>query len=244
MRIISLVPSITELLFTLNLNDEVVGITKFCIHPNDWFRSKTRVGGTKQLNIQRIRELNPTLIIANKEENTREDIELLQQEFTVHLTDISSLQDAFQMITTVGELTHRAQEASAVVQQLQPKFSDPPPQSTRKALYLIWQEPFMAAGTDTFIHQMMLWAGFSNVLKETRYPVVSTDQIQQLAPEYILLSSEPFPFQEKHRVLIQQQFPASNVVLVDGEIFSWYGSRMLLAKNYFRQLNESLEIFS
>lgn len=240
-RIVSLVPSQTELLAHLGLGDEVVGITKFCIHPEDWFRNKTRVGGTKQLNIDKIIELDPDIIFANKEENTKEDIISLRKHFRVWTSDIFNLEDNLSMVASIGEMTGKREEAQSLIDSTKTSFSNLGYSNKKKALYLIWQNPYMAAGPESYIHDMLGYVGFANVLSmdshDLRYPEMTNDEIARLEPEFILLSSEPFPFKEQHQKELQQQFPKSKILLVDGEMFSWYGSRPLLAAKYFKSLH-------
>ena len=238
-RIVSVVPSQTELLFDLKLNDRVTAITKFCIHPSEWFQTKTRIGGTKTLNLDRIREIQPDLIIANKEENTQSEIEILAKEFPVWISDIQDLDGAYNMIRSIGEICDCASAAEMIVQQAASQFDLLTPVSpSKRALYLIWNNPFMAVNQGTFIHHMMKLCGFENCTadSQTRYPEISTEQIKKLNPELILLSSEPFPFTVKHQTEIQAQFPNAQVILVDGESFSWYGSRLVHAARYFKDL--------
>ncbi|MBL7728926.1 MAG: ABC transporter substrate-binding protein [Dinghuibacter sp.] len=237
-RIVSLVPSQTELLFHLGLEASVAGITKFCIHPESWFRSKTRIGGTKTPRIEQIRALNPTLVLANKEENRKEDIDELARFFPVYVSDISNLNDALNMIADVGELTGTREPAARIISGIETAFAAlTPPEPALKTAYLIWHEPAMAAGNDTFIHDMMHRCGFSNVFAETaRYPETHIEILRQLGCEVLLLSSEPFPFAEKHAAFYREQLPGVTVLLADGEMFSWYGSRLLEAPAYFRQL--------
>lgn len=238
-RIISVVPSQTELLFDLNLTEEVIGITKFCIHPDEWFRTKERVGGTKSLNLQKIIELKPDLILANKEENTKEDLEALMQHCPVWISDIKNLPDALSMISCVGGMCNRLSMANEIVSEIESQIPVVLPE-LRSAVYLIWNDPMMTAGADSFISDMLPYAGFSNAVDKERYPVVTEQELHELKPQYILLSSEPFPFKEAHRLDYQKRFPESTVLLVDGEFFSWYGSRMKLAFPYFRQLTQQL----
>ena len=238
-RIVSVVPSQTELLFDLNLDDEVIGITKFCIHPDQWFRTKERVGGTKSLNLQKIIELKPDLILANKEENTKEDLEALMQHCAVWISDIKNLSDACSMIHSVGEMCNRRSIANELVSEIRNQIPVVLPE-LKSAVYLIWNDPIMAAGTDTFISDMLPYAGFSNVVIKERYPALSDQELQTLNPQYILLSSEPFPFNNEHRLDYEKRFPESTILLVDGECFSWYGSRMRLAFPYFRLLTQQL----
>lgn len=237
LKAISLVPSITETLYSLGLIEEVVGITKFCVHPQDWFRTKERIGGTKNIHIQKIRELQPDLIIANKEENVKEQVEELAKDFEVLLTDVNNFEEALQMIRAVGNAVSKGFEADRLIAGIERKFSKINPAEQKTAAYLIWQNPYMTVGGDTFIHEMMKKAGFENIFADTnRYPETQINELKELKPEYLLLSSEPYPFKQKHIDELQQQLPGTKVILVDGEMFSWYGSRMLLAADYFRRL--------
>jgi ABC-type Fe3+-hydroxamate transport system substrate-binding protein len=233
-RIVSLVPSQTELLCDLGLDERVAGITKFCVHPTEWFRTKTRIGGTKQLNFESISALNPDLIIANKEENNKGDIERLAKDFPVWVSDINNLDSALEMIQMVGEIT--GTDASVLAEEIRVDFDKIQPiWPTQKTLYLIWKNPFMAAGSDTFIHDLMNRCGFENVANQARYPELSEEEIIKLNPELVLLSSEPFPFKAKHIQELQELLPKARIKLVDGEMFSWYGSRLKLVPSYLQK---------
>jgi ABC-type Fe3+-hydroxamate transport system substrate-binding protein len=238
LKIVSLVPSQTELLYYLGLEDEVIGITKFCVHPAKWFKTKRRVGGTKTLCIDLIKNLNPTLIIANKEENVKEQVELLSKEVDVWVTDVNSLQDALLMIADVGILTAKTNEASQLIQKIEKKFLNlDTPDKEISAAYLIWKNPYMAAGGDTFISNMMQHCGLQNVFNnKDRYPEISMEQIKNLNCQLLLLSSEPYPFKQDHLKDLKIYLPETKIVLVDGEMFSWYGSRLLKAPAYFKTL--------
>ncbi len=242
LRIISLVPSQTELLFDLGLDDTVVGITKFCIHPDSWFRSKTRVGGTKQVHTDRVDTLQPDLIIANKEENMQPQIEALAAKYPVWISDIHTLPQALDMIAKVGELVNRAQKAQELIQQISNGFEPlkPAPKPLRVA-YFIWYNPWMSVGHDTFIADMLGRCGWTNVFDHlNRYPEITIDTLKEANPDVILLSSEPFPFKEKHVAELQAVLPAAKIILVDGEMFSWYGSRLLHAADYLQNLVNQL----
>jgi ABC-type Fe3+-hydroxamate transport system substrate-binding protein len=239
-RIISVVPSLTELLHGLQLDTEVIAITKFCVHPSQWFLTKPKIGGTKSLDIPRILELNPDLIIANKEENVKEQVEELSKNFRVWVSDINNPEDAFSAIEQIGLLTHKQKESIDLVSKIRSRLSMLHLHtSVATACYLIWSNPYMTIGNDTFIHSMLHAAGFDNVFKDkTRYPTITLTDIAERNPGYILLSSEPFPFKEKHIAGIKEQVPSSEILLVDGEMFSWYGSRMLKAPGYFLNLRQ------
>ena len=253
-RIISLVPSQTELLFDLGLETEVIGITKFCVHPRHWFRSKTRVGGTKTLNTAIIDSLRPDLIIANKEENTREEIESLATNYRVWISDVTNLESALQMISSVGHLTNRNNQAGEIANSIQKSFLLLTNQVqklkyTAQTGYLIWRDPYMTVGGDTFINDMMKACGMKNIFENlTRYPEIQIKQLQEAGTsgsevcDLLLLSSEPYPFYQKHIDELQVHLPNTRIELVDGEMFSWYGSRLLKAPAYFETLLAKLMI--
>lgn len=238
-RIVSLVPSQTELLYELGLADEVAGQTLFCIHPEEMHRTKPRIGGTKRFHFEKIAALKPDLLIGNKEENEQEQTERLMQQYPVWMSDIHHLDDALQMMLQVGELVNRTAEAAALVQKISADFNSLPlPSHTIRTAYLIWKDPWMGAGHDTFINDMLARCGFENVLvnETSRYPEVSDKQLVAANPELVLLSSEPYPFKEKHIAELQTLLPKARIVLVDGEMFSWYGSRLKLSVAYFKEL--------
>lgn len=241
-RIVSLVPSQTELLFHLGLDEEVTGITKFCIHPQHWHQTKTRVGGTKNIDTEKIKALQPDLIIANKEENVQAQVEALAGEYPVWISDINKLPDAIRMIHTIGNITGREAKAADIATNIQKGFETfLTPAGAPGVVYLIWQEPYMAAGGDTFIHDMLHRAGYTNLLADAqRYPTLTAEDLVNLKPQYLFLSSEPYPFAEKHVKGFEDLLPDTKVVLVDGEMFSWYGSRLQNAPTYFTQLQQQL----
>ncbi len=236
-RIISIVPSQTELLFDLGLNEEIIGITKFCIHPKDFVKGKTRVGGTKTIDIDKIRSLKPDLIIGNKEENEHSQIVELQKEFKVWMSDIYNLTDAYQMISDIGELVNKKNESLLMISNIKKSFSLLK-KHNKSVLYLIWKSPYMAAGKSTFIGDLLNEIGLINSLENSdlRYPELLIEDIKQLNPDVILLSSEPFPFKEIHISELKKHLPNTTIQLVDGELFSWYGSRLLKSAAYFNQL--------
>jgi ABC-type Fe3+-hydroxamate transport system substrate-binding protein len=239
-RIISLVPSQTELLYTLQLDTEVVGITKFCVHPEIWFRSKTRVGGTKDLKFDIIEKLQPDLILANKEENVKEQIEYLSAKFPVWVSDVDDIQSACDMISQVGAMTGKEAIANDITTAVSRGFSELHsfiPSTRIHVGYLIWKDPFMTVGGDTFINSMLNVCGFQNVFaSQKRYPAITIEDIKKNNCKVLFLSSEPYPFKQKHIDELQKELPDVVIKLVDGEMFSWYGSRMLPAIEYFKIL--------
>ena len=240
-RIVSLVPSQTEFLSYLGLDKEVVGITKFCVHPQEWYRSKKRVGGTKTVDLDIIRELSPDLIIANKEENDKETVQLLRAEFNVYVSDIYTFEDVYDMMIQLGRLTGNELKVEELVYQIKREILDIP-KFTGKVLYFIWEKPYMVAGPNTFIGHVLAWLDFENAIVEqdARYVELDEEMIRELSPDYLLLSSEPYPFKQEQKEKIEKttQIKAE---LVDGEIFSWYGSGMLRMKHYFTQLKKEFQ---
>lgn len=246
-KIISLVPSITELLSDLGLAQEVIGITKFCVHPRQWLHEKVRIGGTKNIHVEEIIALSPDLVIANREENMQSQVEAIANEIPVFLTDVTTIKDALQMIAEIGALTGKDKRAHEMVNQVASQLSTRPTHPTNPTIpttptiYLIWKDPYMSVGGDTFISHMMQAAGFQNVLAgKKRYPQISINEINSSGAEVIMLSSEPYPFKQKHVNELSSLLPGKKIILVDGEMFSWYGSRMLYAAKYFSDLRKEL----
>ncbi|MFD1016116.1 ABC transporter substrate-binding protein [Winogradskyella rapida] len=241
-RIVSLVPSQTELLVDLGLEARLVGVTKFCVHPKHLCISKPVVGGTKRVHFDKIKALNPDIILCNKEENTKEMIAELEAIAPVHISDIYNLEDTFSLITMYGELFSVAASAEDLIAdiqvereafQLQYKTED-----QLKAAYFIWKKPWMMAASDNFIDVMLNEAGFTNAFHhEERYPEIDLEHPALQAADVIFLSSEPFPFKTSDVDEFQLKFPEKSVKIVDGEMFSWYGSRLIKAYTYFKSLH-------
>ncbi|MHB8207559.1 ABC transporter substrate-binding protein [Mucilaginibacter sp.] len=240
-RIISIVPSQTELLFYLGLGDSIIGITKFCTHPHHQTKHITKIGGTKQLNVELIRELQPDLIIVNKEENEQNQVEDLMNICPVWISDINDLPGALAMIESVGAMVNREAEVNTLVKAISTQFNAlPKVMKPLTVAYLIWRKPYMVAGVSTFINSMLQLCGFTNAFTANRYPQVDAEMLINTNPDLVFLSSEPFPFTKRHIDEFKAILPNTKVVLVDGEMFSWYGSRLILAPGYFLSLMESL----
>ena len=237
-RIISLVPSQTELLYDLGLDDEVIGITKFCVHPHEWFRNKQRIGGTKNVNMDLVRSLQPDLIIANKEENTQAQVEELAALFPTWVSNIQTIDDGLQMIRDVGALVGKSERAQLLTTDITNGFNNLKKAAVpQRVANFIWRNPWMCAGVDTFINNMIEQMGWTNVLAgKMRYPEIALQELADKQVNKILLSSEPYPFKDAHIAEIKAVLPDAEVLLVDGEMFSWYGSRMLEATAYLRKL--------
>jgi ABC-type Fe3+-hydroxamate transport system substrate-binding protein len=241
-RIISLVPSQTELLFELGLEEQVVGITKFCIHPAGKFRTTAKIGGTKKLNIDKIRDLMPDLIIGNKEENEQAQIEELMKDYPVWMSDINVLDEAIEMINAVGDITGKTRESNELAREITQGFASLNLFNARpvRVAYFIWKDPYMVAGRGTFINDILSRASLENFSELNRYPQLSIDQIRESRPDVIFLSSEPYPFKNDHINEMKAVCPQAKVIVVDGELFSWYGSRLLHTPAYLRSLAELL----
>ena len=242
-RIVSLVPSQTELLFTLGAGDSVVGLTRFCTEPPDKVAGIAKVGGTKKFDFDAIAALKPDLIIGNKEENYPEGIAQLEQDYPVWMSDISTLDESLEMVRGIGGIIGCSEQAEVFVRSVIDNFATLSGShlSVINVAYLIWQKPFMAAGGNTFINDILARGGLHNVFAQhPRYPEVSLEQLANCGAEYILLSSEPFPFREKHIEHLQAQLPGQKFLLVDAMPFSWYGSQLLNTANYLQQLRSQL----
>ena len=237
MTIISLVPSITETLFDFGLTtDQVIGRTKFCIHPSDLVKNVEVIGGTKNLNIEKIRSLKPDLIIANKEENEKLQVQELMKDFKVWVTDIETLDDNQNFISELGTILNKENLALIFNQKIASAFTDFKVSKPKKVAYLIWKNPYMTVGSDTFINEVLEKLGFENLFKNRkRYPEVSVEELKEA--DLIFLSSEPFPFQQKHIDELQLELPNNEIMLVDGEAFSWFGTRLMNVGEYLKELS-------
>ena len=259
-RIVSLVPSQTELLYDLGLEDSIVGITKFCVHPFHLKATKAIVGGTKQVKIDKIKALQPDIIIANKEENTLEIVESLKDICPIWVTDIITIEDNLQMISDFGQLFNKRIEAQKWIDKTNFALADfqhfIKDKEVKKVAYFIWANPYMVAGGDTFINELLKLNKFENIYDnhetrdgakqsvakyEGRYPEIVIQKMRiQGDPDYVLLSSEPFPFKDEHAFELGRHTHHATTIFVDGEMFSWYGSRLVKAIEYFKSLHERL----
>lgn len=242
-RIISLCPSQTSTLAELGLLPRLVGRTQFCIHPQPGISAIPIVGGTKQLKHGLIESLSPDLVIAEKEENTPEMVAWLAERYPVYVTDVRDLPSALKMVQDLGEICGTQREAERLLGEIEGSLVQLPKMSQAlRTLYFIWRKPWMVAGHDTYIHHLLEHLGLQNLaaLSEGRYPLLETTALEALEPELVLLSSEPFPFSEKHRKEVEALFPMAKVLLVDGEMFSWYGERMRALPEYWGQLRDRI----
>jgi len=245
-RIVSLVPSQTKLLVDLGLEDTLIGITKFCVHPEYLKKNKTIVGGTKDIKLDRIKALKPDIILCNKEENTKDIVRACSEICTVHVSDIYTIEDCLELINQYGSIFSIQEIAEKLISSIQfelKKFKESVQENPRKRVaYFIWKHPWMAAAKDTYIDFMLQLNRFDNVFKDIkRYPEITLEALVNLNPDLVLLSSEPYPFKEAHMADIKKAVPNAKIALVDGEAFSWYGSYLLKAFIYFRKLHAEIE---
>ena len=236
MKVVSLVPSITEALFDLGLTEnEVVGRTKFCIHPEEKVKNVAIIGGTKNINIDKIKALQPDLILANKEENIKEQVESLMNDFKVIVTNVENIEDNYYLLKSLGTIFNKEEKAQLFNLKIYEVLSQAKINSTIKVAYLIWKNPYMTVGSDTFIHKILSEIGFENIFKnQTRYPEIKTEDLAKA--DIIMLSSEPFPFKEKHIEELKEFYPDKKIMIVDGEAFSWYGTHIAKCGDYFKEM--------
>ncbi|SIQ88114.1 ABC-type Fe3+-hydroxamate transport system, substrate-binding protein [Chryseobacterium sp. RU37D] len=236
MKVVSLVPSITEALFDLGLTEnEIVGRTKFCIHPKESVKNVAVIGGTKNISIDKIKALQPDLILANKEENIKEQIEALVNDFNVIVTNVENIEDNYYLLKNLGKIFHKEDKAQLFNHKIYDVLNQAKINSTIKTAYLIWKNPYMTVGSDTFIHKVLTEIGFENIFEnQKRYPKIQTEDLVQA--DIIMLSSEPFPFKEKHIEELREFYPDKRIMIVDGEAFSWYGTHIAKCENYFKDL--------
>lgn len=241
MKVVSLVPSITEALFDLGLTEnEVIGRTKFCIHPSERVKRVPVIGGTKNINIEKIKALQPDLILANKEENVKEQVEALMNDFKVMVTNVENIEDNYYLLKTLGKLFNKEEKAQCFNLKIYDVLNEAKINCKIKVAYLIWKSPYMTIGSDTFIHKILGEIGFENIFKDqNRYPVIETEDLKEA--EIIMLSSEPFPFKEKHMEELKLLYPDKKIMIVDGEAFSWYGTHLAKCESYFKELIAEVE---
>ncbi len=241
-RIVSLVPSQSEFLWDLGLQTELIGITKFCVHPEEMFKSVIRVGGTKNPDLEKICSLQPDLIIGNKEENEKAVIDELSAEFPVWMSDVNTPEQAINMMLALGKILGKEMQAIQIADKAQTALTKSNGMfNGERVAYFIWNQPYHFAGSETFIHSILSHVGFKNVfLNQPRYPDIGLEDLGALHPDFCFLSSEPFPFSEAHALRVQEALPKTKVVLVDGEAFSWYGSRLIYLHDYLVSLKKEL----
>jgi iron complex transport system substrate-binding protein len=242
-RVVSLCPSITETVFALGEGHRLVGRTEYCVQPPKEVSLLPTVGGTKSIRWDVLRDLKPDLILANQEENRREDVEQLRRMgIPVAVFFPKDLQTTANYIRDLATLLGADAGGELMASELEAMIKHEPVQTANVA-YLIWRKPWMVAGEDTFIHSLLEAGGLSNVFagSEETYPVVTAADLKEANPDLILLSSEPFPFEQKHRMELSKEtgLPVERFLLVDGQLLSWHGVRTLEGIRYARSLGRT-----
>lgn len=238
-RIVCLVPSITELVCELGLADELVGRTGFCIHPWETVRTVPKVGGTKDIKLERIRELAPTHVIVNVDENRREDADALA-EFVPHVVVTHPLGplDNLDLYRLLGATFGREAQAERLCEDFERALDEVRARTwaPQDVLYLIWRDPWMAVAPDTYIAQMLALVGWRShpLHSEDRYPTVDLEECAGRV-DRVLLSSEPYHFKDRHVPEVAALAPEAQVSLIDGEMTSWYGSRAIQGLRYLER---------
>jgi ABC-type Fe3+-hydroxamate transport system substrate-binding protein len=237
-RIVSLVPSTTEILCALGLGEALVGVTVYCVEPRDVVRGKTRIGGEKNPDLEKIRALEPDLVIANIEENVRDDIDRLRAwSIPVWVTYPRTVAEGIQLIGELGELTGSSARAAELLRDIEPLHERVRMATARRppvaVFYPIWRGPYMTINGDTYIHDMLKVCGARNIFADRpeRYPTVTLDEVAARRPDVILLPDEPFRFRRAHLADFAKytDVPAvrdGRIHLVDGKPFSWHGPRI------------------
>ncbi len=246
-RIVSLVPSHTDTLFEMGLEDCIFGITKFCVHPKHFKKSKKIVGGTKSVHFDKILSLNPDIIICNKEENTLEMVTELRKIAKVWVTNVIDFDDNKQMIIDFGNIFNKRVEAEKIVDTIDCAMHDFQNTINNKGVlkvaYFIWKNPWMVVGGNTYVNSLLKMNGLRNIYAEKpeRYIEIELQNINTDGqPDLIFLSSEPFPFKNEDASELAQFSQNAKIIFVDGEMFSWHGTRLLVALEYFRTLQNLL----
>jgi ABC-type Fe3+-hydroxamate transport system substrate-binding protein len=243
---VSLVPSITETLFALGAGDRVVGVTDYCVHPSEKVATRTRVGGTKNPKLDRVLGLCPDLVIANREENRRRDVERFEGAgVRVWVTYARSIEEALREMQDLGAALHAEEAARRIVLEVEEGRAEARARARApraRVVALVWKRPYMSVNRDTFAHDMLVHSGGENPFadRERRYPRITEKDIEEARPDAILLPTEPYAFEERDRQeLLGVPCPATEtgrVHIVEGELLSWYGPRMGRALRSFSKL--------
>jgi len=247
-RIVSLVPSLTESVASLGGADRLVAVTEWCVHPQDVVKTIPKVRGTKNPYVKKILELKPDLVLANREENRERHVVELRRHVPVFVTYPRSVFDALKTVKDLGVLLEAPERAAEIAEACE-TLIDGIHESADPYFHtacLIWRDPWMAVGPDTYIHDLLGHFGFVNVYRDEdgRYPETSLQELSERGAEIVLLPSEPYEFQDNHREEVQaavwQRVPGCRVVLVDGSYLTWWGTRTLAALRYLTSLRRRL----
>jgi ABC-type Fe3+-hydroxamate transport system substrate-binding protein len=235
-RVVSMVPSLTETLADLGLAENLVAVTRFCKYPSNVVNTLPKIGGPKNINLEKIIDLKPDFVVAVKEENNKKQVLSLAEHVPVFVFDINTLEDSFDMLQLLGTIFEIQEISAQWIKRIKEKLEILKPSVVaEKTLYMIWKKPWMAAGKSTFIGSMMQVAGFNNLISG-RYPEISENEMRKA--DAILLATEPYHFNENDRKQLQEMFSGTRVIIVDGEMFTWYGTHMLKAFDYFTSFRQ------
>lgn len=245
MRIVSLFPSATETLFELGLWDQVVAITTFCTMPAAAMRDKAKAGGTKNPDIEHILELKPDVVIVNSEENRKEDAEALRNAgIPLYITHPRTIEDAVNMIAGFGHEFGAEAKSKQLCSEIFERLNRLRPPTRYRSLVLVWNEPYMTARRDTYVHSVCGTFGFDNVVEEADapYPILAGADVQRLQPDVLLLPDEPYAFREKHAQEMRAKFPEvaavrnNRILLFNGMYLTWHGYGTLRALREFPEV--------
>ena len=248
-RIVSLVPSITETLFELGAGGQVAGVTDYCIHPAAAVAQILKVGGTKGFSLDRVVGLEPDLVIANKEENRKPEVEALRRECPVFVTDPRTVEQAMKTVLDLGMLTGRAVEASTMAADCESRLSGVYPATLARpfrTVCFVWRDPWMAVGSDTYVGDLLDTFGFKNIFasEDGRYPQTSLEAVLDRGPEVIMLPDEPFEFGSGDVGEIEAFFAERGapvkIFAMDGTLLTWFGYRTALGVDYLQRTKTSL----
>jgi iron complex transport system substrate-binding protein len=245
MRIVSLCPSLTELVFDLGLGNSLVGRTKFCVHPEGRVDAVEKVGGTKNPKIERIIQLAPDLVLLNEEENRREDAEALEAAgIACHVSFPRTALDTAAMVRSIAAAVHAPAEGERIARDIETRHDRVTRSAARREqvsyAYLIWRDPWMTLNADTFVSALLGDAGGRNVFasRPERYPAFTPDELRAANPDVVLLSTEPFPFKDAHadELSAASGLARDRFRIVDGELLSWHGSRTPAGIDYAEEV--------
>jgi ABC-type Fe3+-hydroxamate transport system substrate-binding protein len=248
MRIVSLVPSLTELLFALELDEHVVGRTGFCVHPRDKVRAVPKVGGTKSVDVERIRALSPTHLVVNVDENEKPTVEEIAKFVpNIVVTHPMTVEDNLALYRSFGDTFGRPQQAARLVSALEAALSDARGRRWEplSVVYLIWKDPWMTVSSDTYIASMLAQVGLRAEAPDApgRYPEIDWTTFPAAGRDVVLFSSEPYRFRDRdlRRFAAEQGIEPARCRLIDGEMASWYGPRAIDGLRYLIGFRSALD---
>ncbi|MBI9038391.1 MAG: ABC transporter substrate-binding protein [Bacteroidales bacterium] len=237
-RIVSLCPSITETLCELGLADKIIACTDYCVHPIDVVKNFNKIGGPKNFSEEKILNLKPDIIFAVKEENETCKINRISKKVPTYVFDINSIQEGIEMIKTLGNIFEIQNISDCFIEKMQEGYKNlTKVNSNIKCLYLVWKQPYIAVGGDSFIDSVLYQINIKNCLRNSKkkYPKIKLKLLENQF-DLLILPSEPYSFSENDIDGFEKIFPEKEIIKVDGEMFSWYGTHQLKAISYLQKL--------